>query len=447
MWWESCDIPDNVFSGLDITIPEELKSSVVSKTQAELSDCFIESLDLQSGSQEYLVFVKKILLNIWARWAYSKVVFDEAFTQKLITLTIEHFKDSNPAEYNRLKSNPQDSYIIINGVVINFHNKLTYHAPENSLRPQARKLKYSNQSEISEDNVWNIFSWIKDRADVNSVSFFSRVDFLISNSNNNITLDNGENILSEGFKLAFISEMQGVTLAPRMKLFHNLRPKIQAIFRRNITWIGEEYIDKLVFLCIVESNLSPKIVSSAWAMWFWQIMPATWKRYYSWNLNITDALNDPIVSTDIASKYLNAVIQNLKRNFPGATDEDIFKLTLREYNGAWNGRLKPDYRKNVFRTAREIYIQLDLIEWIHLDSNLSEEEKRLEAVGIIEWIQNKYFDNSDLVWYLEKKDIINSFSSIHRWSRKYFSKIIKQQLMYPNQVIWAYQAYNQLYSS
>jgi len=135
MWLESCNIPDKTFSGLDITVPVELKSGIISETQSKLSECFIESLDLQSGSEKYLSFVKVVLQSIWSRGKYTKIDFNEDFVDYFISLTISAFKANNPKEYKRLRLNPQDSYIVINWVSINFHDKFEYYDPSVSAKP------------------------------------------------------------------------------------------------------------------------------------------------------------------------------------------------------------------------------------------------------------------------------------------------------------------------
>lgn len=58
------------------------------------------------------------------------------------------------------------------------------------------------------------------------------------------------------------------------------------------------------YLPIVESSLDPKALSNKWALWLWQFMPETWKRFW---LKINDDIDerlDFVKSTDAAIKYI-----------------------------------------------------------------------------------------------------------------------------------------------
>lgn len=124
MWLESCDIPDNTFTGLDIVLPDELKDEVISETEWDLLDCFVESLEISSSSDTIEWLFKEIMKGYLRQESrYYDWVSIENINDYL-DISLWDLKEINPEEYIKLYNDISKSYILVNGVSINFHNRL-----------------------------------------------------------------------------------------------------------------------------------------------------------------------------------------------------------------------------------------------------------------------------------------------------------------------------------
>lgn len=122
----SCNIPDNTFSGLDnIVLPEGLKDDVISETEFQLMDCFIDSLGISSASEFVTDAVEFSIKQLWLQEFRSIQDPDSEVIHEYLLTWLDILKDVNLREYTRLYNDNSQSYIVINGVSINFHNSLS----------------------------------------------------------------------------------------------------------------------------------------------------------------------------------------------------------------------------------------------------------------------------------------------------------------------------------
>ncbi len=149
MWAESCNIPDNTFTHLDIQLPSELKEWVLDETKSELLNCFIESLDISSWSEIFTEIFKEILHDYTKQEFKELDVVDSEYIRYIIWQTLSRLKDDFPIEYNNLRRDVSQSYVVIRGVSINFHSDFTYYAPQSSLRPKSKPIinNWNNEPE------------------------------------------------------------------------------------------------------------------------------------------------------------------------------------------------------------------------------------------------------------------------------------------------------------
>lgn len=162
MWIESCDIPDNTFSGLDLQLPNELRDEVVKETQDELINCFIESLDISWGSERLSSIFKTTLRDFWNQEFYLLNTLDANYIREVLGESLNRLQDDNPDEYERLRWDISQSYIIINGVSINFHNEFTYYAPKTSPTPLSRPDDIGYMITLHEELKENQFEKLRD---------------------------------------------------------------------------------------------------------------------------------------------------------------------------------------------------------------------------------------------------------------------------------------------
>lgn len=148
MWLEACntshELPDNTFSGLDIRLPDEFKSEVNNETHNELVDCFVESLDISAWSERLDLLLRNVLKILWKDFNFRDSKSDGEwkmngeFFDRIIDGVIGIIQQKYPKEYEWLRESPSNSQVFINGVHINFYNKLETYAPRKSTRPIKR---------------------------------------------------------------------------------------------------------------------------------------------------------------------------------------------------------------------------------------------------------------------------------------------------------------------
>lgn len=371
--------------------------------------------------------------EIWT--TYPKLKEYTPNIQALATQVLLDMQQDSPDEFQEVLSSNQQMIgkYDMSSVLISFQDFLD----ENYVLENKLSLKTSSRPPKKPDNRdLNdvIIAWISDRSSVNSLSFLEKVGYFDWNL--------WEDELWGYFSHAFMQEMQNPIMIKRLKDFSEKYQDIKNTFKENISSIQDDStIETLIFLSIVESNFHAGAWSEVWAIWWWQIMPSTWAKYYKGNLDIKTALRDIDISTDIASRYLNDLVIDIQKKFPDLPDEEVIKLVLREYNGSWNTKLLSKYRKNVFETIRLIFQDFDTFNQIN-SMNISEEEKIEKSLVFLEKFQKKYFgDDSDLVSYVHNRGHDKSMERFTRWSQRYLDNIVKQQLMYPNLVIWAQKAF------
>lgn len=308
--------------------------------------------------------------------------------------------------------------------------------------------QWVEETTIEEVNFWTeveniLWIAIHGREDVNSVEVLGKIDFLLS-SNSDFTHTDAEKLLTDAFTLAFEREMQWIMQEQMIYMWENYDTWREA-FSQRLTQISDRHLQEmLLFLPFVESNLNPRAVSQSGARGMWQLTLATAQRNSGWfDINVEDLYN-PLVSTKLAARYLNQIIGNLKHDFPLLSEQEIVSIALREYNGAWSSRLKPQYRQNIFETVMWINLEIDLIQAVFEDSRMSEVAKLTEMMQYVERIENTYFDNHGLSEYISENNLAETPQSLFEWSQDYLRKIVLQQLMYPYQVIGAYNAYSNL---
>ncbi len=142
MWIEQCNIPSNTFSWLDIQLPQELKNEVIQETHNELIECsvdsFIEGLGITGWNDVFTsIFRDTLRRNLIEEWKlYSKL--DEAYIYKTIWDSLTEFEWNGWLEYDNLKQDISQSYIVINWVSINFNELFLNYAPREVWRPVSR---------------------------------------------------------------------------------------------------------------------------------------------------------------------------------------------------------------------------------------------------------------------------------------------------------------------
>lgn len=284
---------------------------------------------------------------------------------------------------------------------------------------------------------------IHGRKDVNSIGILRTLELKISTSWGDFTHEDAENTLRDAFTLAFEREMSGVMREQTDYMRENYDIWQEAFSQRLTEIENADLQSMLLFLPFVESNLNPRAKSDAGAIGLWQITLATAQRN-SGGFNIVEQdLYDPLTSTKLAARYLNQVIENLKSDFWDLDEEQIVIMALREYNGAWSSRLKPEYRIDTFQTVLDIYLLLDLMEAVFEDPKMTESEKYQQMMQYIANIETTYFDGHWLTEFIQESEFDTS-EELYEWSQNYMKKIVLQQLMYPYQVMWAYRAYQNI---
>ncbi len=121
---ETCSIPDNTFTNLDILLPSELSAWVVSETRGKILDCFIESLHISSWSEIFTQVFKEVLKYYGEQDFLVLTQLDWEYIEDILFETVNHVEYNFPEEYTLLQNDNSKSYIIINGVSINFQKFL-----------------------------------------------------------------------------------------------------------------------------------------------------------------------------------------------------------------------------------------------------------------------------------------------------------------------------------
>lgn len=124
MWFETCDVPDNIEGELDINLPNELSQDISSETYTWLIDCFIESLNISSPSESFTdsleFYMKQIIQQEWK--------FLNSISQEDIFEYIDNALDIliivDPSEYIYLYNNNADANVVFNWLHIDFHNSI-----------------------------------------------------------------------------------------------------------------------------------------------------------------------------------------------------------------------------------------------------------------------------------------------------------------------------------
>lgn len=124
MAFETCDIPSNIDSGLDITLPAELAQDISDEAYDGLIDCFVESLNISSPSESFTDSLKFYLKQIFEQeWRYLTNISQEDIFE-YIDNALEILIIVNPSEYIKLHNNNGDANVIFNWLHIDFYSSI-----------------------------------------------------------------------------------------------------------------------------------------------------------------------------------------------------------------------------------------------------------------------------------------------------------------------------------
>ncbi|MCH8518248.1 hypothetical protein LAT59_00585 [Candidatus Gracilibacteria bacterium] len=121
-----CTIDPYNISPDGINIPRSLRESIVSETQNELLDCFIDNLHIQHDNSDFIHYIKnqlKALLQNEGRYYNS---LDSEFLRDRIYETLFSLYESEDISENKtfyeIFFNNNQQYIVIGGISLNFGN-------------------------------------------------------------------------------------------------------------------------------------------------------------------------------------------------------------------------------------------------------------------------------------------------------------------------------------
>lgn len=316
--------------------------------------------------------------------------------------------------------------------------------------------------------------WIKEinsRADISNSDFF--ISLTEANSRKEISKANISEIITEWYYQAFVKELQ----TKEWKISLNNLKKYERVWKEKFKeklWdiIWDKKAEDMFLLSYIESNAKPNNGSEAWAIWFFQMLPDTAKKY--WMRSESD-LNKPWKSAEISANYVKDLLlinqakeleQSEKANIDtqikyddnektkieaqkwGISIDMMISNALFQYNWNWSNRLKEYHREDIKKTIIEISKELNYCK-IMLKKWKISVPKAIELIKSN--VSDKYF-NEDVskwtyhLWILDKyghnKKI--SINEIINWIDDYTSSVLTQQYLYPEQFNAAKKAYKEV---
>lgn len=366
---------------------------------------------------------------------WSMLVFNENLIESILDTVLNHILVSDFEYYHLIYHNPKLAELDIWKLwIIHFQHSMTDRWSPEDLAYNAYKngkpIPWNLAESIVRQKLLNeLFGSIRNRWDVSSRDFLSRLELFTKFPGNGIETSDESDIIIQAFEIAFEKEFQLPSMKRKLQEYASIYWDIRESFISLGISLSDEWIDTLLAIPIIESNLDWDAVSEAWAVWYWQILPRTASGFTTWN--IEPQLKDMQSSSMIAWRYLQRVIKDLTQRFPDLKEDEIIRLALTEYNGAWNTRLNEAARQDIVATSLNLYVELNVFQNIRDDSNKSEKEKLKEWREFVQNIQDKYFSTSRIAEHIHK---YNNINDLYAWSKRYFDVIVKQQLMYSHQV-------------
>jgi len=154
MAFETCEIPDNSDSGLDIILPDELKDEIISETEFDLAKCFVESLDIQWWSDVVTELLRQVLIVLWSQWRYKNIELNQELLENAVEWVLGMLKNADPRKYIDLHRNNVSAYVDVNGVRIDFSSALSLEGISLWLVRELHEEWF-----ISKDEAFTILEW------------------------------------------------------------------------------------------------------------------------------------------------------------------------------------------------------------------------------------------------------------------------------------------------
>jgi len=303
---------------------------------------------------------------------------------------------------------------------INTKNKIKSNL---KIKSNINKKEYFSEKTINnfKKYFWNLE--IKSRKDINNMDFIKKLYWAIDRGE--ITIEDYKKILEYWYYLAFKKEIESPNWKKWLQNILKYEQKWRNIFKNNLKWIISSNKAKNLFLLSwIESNWLPKNKNRAWAIWYFQILLST-ARKYDKNITVKQLQYNPIKSADISSRYLRDIIKNEVKYWK--TDQEKIATALTIYNWNFIKRFKDKYRMNFQKTLYLLYKELSFI--YHLNISWKEKIKKLKNTH--RKFMNTNYKWKSHFWILEKHT--SNKIIINKWIKNYLNIILRQQTMYPIQ--------------
>lgn len=303
------------------------------------------------------------------------------------------------------------------------------------------------------DKILQIYlekAWIKEvtwRENIWSIELFKVL--INAKKSWEINIDEINIILKLWYEKAFLKEFELPYIKKRVELLKSksILDSWKDIFWREL-WpiIWREKARDFFLLAYIESIFDPEQVSSAKAVWYFQIIPETGKGF---GMEKEDDLKDPIKSAEIAAKYLRILLlKHLSKDI-----NSTIRKALTEYNWWFWKRLKDktntkgtileiwerllECKANINKEGKTVKELISELKGIHSEYYIEKDTKKESDTKKEDKLDTKKEDKSDTNFFIldnyHKNPSAITKEDISKWIDWYITDILKQQYLYPEQ--------------